>query len=322
MTKHIFITGAAGFIGFHAARFFSGRGDRVIGYDNFNAYYDPLLKRARAAELKKLDIEVVEGDINDARLLEQSTEKHGTTHFLHLAAQAGVRYSIENPAAYVEANIQGFLSVLELCRLRPGMPLVYASSSSVYGLNEKIPFSIDDQTDRQASFYGVTKKTNELTAQTYHHLYGIPVTGLRFFTVYGPWGRPDMAYYSFAKAVSEGRPIDVFNDGLMQRDFTYIDDIVSGIASAVDRAYPCALYNLGNRRPEDLSRLIELIEKELGMKAEKRFKPMQPGDVVSTYADIRASTRDLDFNPTTTLEKGIGEFIRWYNEYKRLSSIH
>lgn len=312
--KRIFITGAAGFIGFHMARYLAERGDAIIGYDNFNAYYDPSLKRARAAELSKYAITVLEGDINAHNNLKQAIEEHQTTHLLHLAAQAGVRYSLEQPQAYLQANIDGFLSILEICRLLPHIPLIYASSSSVYGLNEKTPFSTEDRTDAQTSLYGVTKKTNELMAQTYHHLFKISVTGLRYFTVYGPWGRPDMAYFSFAKAIEENRPIQIFNYGKMLRDFTYIDDIVKGTTAAIDRSLPLALFNLGNHQPEELLYLINLIEKELGKKAQKNFLPMQAGDVLSTYADIKESQEQLGFYPTTSLEEGISHFIKWYKK--------
>lgn len=315
MTKTIFITGAAGFIGFHAANFFASRGDRVVGYDNFNSYYDPRLKRARACELEKKGISVIEGDINDFSFLKSSLEEIEATHFLHLAAQAGVRYSIENPQAYLKTNVEGFLNVLELCRQRPTMPLIYASSSSVYGLNQKVPFSIQDSTDHQASFYGVTKKTNELMAQTYHHLYDIKVTGLRFFTVYGPWGRPDMAYYLFTKALLENKPIDVFNYGMMSRDFTYIEDIIQGVGAALDLASPCVLFNLGHHQPEKLSDLISILEEELGVKAIKNFKALQPGDVLSTFAEIEESQKYLNFKPTVSLKEGIREFVSWYRSY-------
>ena len=315
MSKHVFITGAAGFIGFHLARYLHNRGDHVTGYDNFNDYYDPQLKRSRASELAKLGIKVIEGDITDFDFLKQTVNGHQTTHLVHLAAQAGVRYSLQNPQAYVEANIKGFLNILEVCRFRPAIKLTYASSSSVYGLNKKSPFSIEDRTDKQASLYGVTKKTNELMAQTYHHLYGIAATGLRFFTVYGPWGRPDMAYFSFTRAILNGEPIDIYNQGKMLRDFTYIDDIVEGTAAAMDLEAPCEVFNLGHHHPEELLHLISLIEKELGVKAEKRLLPMQPGDVVSTYADIENSTAQLGFIPKVSLEEGIAHFIKWYKDY-------
>jgi UDP-glucuronate 4-epimerase len=303
--RRILITGAAGFIGYHLARYLHQRGDAIIGLDNFNSYYAPQLKRQRAQELASLGISVIEGDVCDSMLLAELTAKHEVTHFVHLAAQAGVRYSLVNPHAYISANISGFLNVLENCRLHPAMKLIYASSSSVYGTNTKTPFSTRDETNCQASLYGVTKKTNELMAYTYHHLYGIPVTGLRFFTVYGPWGRPDMAYYLFTKAISEGKPIDVYNYGKMKRDFTYIDDIVSGISAAVDLGASFELFNLGNNKPEPLSQLIGILEETIGKKAILTHLPMQPGDVEMTYADISYSQEKLGFSPRTTLKEGI-----------------
>lgn len=315
MKKNIFITGAAGFIGFHLARHLQARGDHVVGFDNFNNYYDPALKRARQQELEQLGIPVIEGDIESHAHLLKAIEEHQTTHLVHLAAQAGVRYSLENPHAYIKANIEGFLNILETCRQHPSIKLTYASSSSVYGLNQKVPFSVTDQTDHQASLYGVTKKSNELMAQTYHHLFGIQSTGLRFFTVYGPWGRPDMAYFLFTRAILEGRPIDIFNEGNMLRDFTYIDDIVEGTTAAIDKEYACEVFNLGHHHPEQLLHLIELIEQELGISAEKRWKPMQAGDVVSTYADIDDSLTKLGFMPKVSLKEGIHHFIRWYKEF-------
>lgn len=313
--KRILITGAAGFIGSHLSAYLLKRGDGVVGLDNFNDYYPKQLKRDRAERLRNGGVEIVEGDINDAGLLESLVIKDKITHIVHLAAQAGVRYSIDNPSAYITANIAGFLNILELCRRHPHLYLTYASSSSVYGTNTKIPFSVDDPTERQASFYGVTKKTNELMAYTYHHLYKIPVTGLRFFTVYGPWGRPDMAYFSFTKAILEGKPIDIYNHGEMKRDFTYIDDIVEGTAAAIDLQSPLEIFNLGNNRPEPLASLIEAIENRLGVKAVKRQLPMQPGDVVSTYADIGHSQDKLDFRPKITLDEGIARFVDWYLDY-------
>jgi len=315
--KRIFITGIAGFIGFHLARHLHARGDQVIGIDNFNDYYSQQLKRDRAQELHQNNIPVITGDICKHSLLHELMLKHKTTHFVHLAAQPGVRYSLINPQAYIEANINGFINVLEACRLIPEVSLTYASSSSVYGTNTKIPFSIHDNTDHQASFYGVTKKTNELMAYAYHHLYKMPVCGLRFFTVYGPWGRPDMAVYSFTKAIDEGKPIDVYNFGKMQRDFTYIDDIIRGTTAAIDLRPNCELFNLGNHRPESVLTLIGYIEKALGKKAEIRLLPIQPGDVESTYADIQLSQEMLDFVPSTTLETGICNFVDWYLKYKK-----
>jgi UDP-glucuronate 4-epimerase len=315
MTKNVLITGAAGFIGFHLAKALHKRGDRVVGYDNYNAYYDTQLKHDRAKQLIQLGVPVIQGDICDAQQLLQVMQQHETTHIVHLAAQAGVRYSLQNPQAYLKSNIDGFLNVLELCRSHPHLKLTYASSSSVYGQNTKIPFAVEDRTDEPASLYAMTKKSNELMASSYHHLFGISVTGLRFFTVYGPWGRPDMAYFLFTKAIVEGRPIDVYNQGNMQRDFTYIDDIVAGTIAAIDCEYACEIFNLGNHQPEPLLGLIELIEKEVGLVAQKRWLPMQAGDVVSTYADIEYSTAKLGFLPTISLEQGIGRFIKWYKAY-------
>ncbi|MBA2727976.1 MAG: NAD-dependent epimerase/dehydratase family protein [Parachlamydiaceae bacterium] len=312
MNKRIFVTGAAGFIGFHLASFLQARGDTVLGIDNFNSYYNPELKFTRAKKLKNHGISILEADICEGEKLREIVEEFAPTHFVHLAAQAGVRYSLTHPGAYLKANIDGFLQVLEACRLSTGLKLIYASSSSVYGLNTKAPFSIHDNTDRQASLYGVTKKTNELMAQTYHHLYGIPVTGLRFFTVYGPWGRPDMAYYSFTKAILEGQPIEIYNDGKMMRDFTYIDDIVNGIAAAIDLGAKCELFNLGNNQPMQLMDLVSYLEMYLKKKAITKFLPMQAGDVLSTYADIDYSFEKLNFKPTTSLKEGIGKFVDWY----------
>jgi len=315
MSKRILITGAAGFIGYHLSRQLHQLGNHVIGIDNFNSYYDPILKRRRAKELATLNISVTDGNICDRELLHELTVKNDITHFVHLGAQAGVRYSLVNPEAYIESNITGFLNVLETCRRRPDMKLIYASSSSVYGTNTKVPFSIQDRTDHQASLYGVTKKTNELMAQSYHHLFGISVTGLRFFTVYGPWGRPDMAYYSFTKAIIEGKPIDVYNYGNMKRDFTYIDDIVDGIVAAIDLGAPCELFNLGNNKSEPLSQLIETLEEAIGKKAILNHMPMQAGDVEKTYADITYSEEKLGFSPKTSLKQGIPQFVDWYKNY-------
>lgn len=313
--KRILITGAAGFIGFHLSQKLHARGNVVIGLDNFNDYYSPQLKHDRAKHLKDLGINVIEGDILDPALLEKLTVEHKITHIVHLAAQAGVRYSLTNPNAYIATNIQGFLNILELCRKYPHLYLTYASSSSVYGTNKDVPFTITDKTDHQASLYGVTKKTNELMAYTYHHLYNIPVTGLRFFTVYGPWGRPDMAYFSFTKAILENKPIDVYNFGKMSRDFTYIDDIVDGTIEAIDLESSCELFNLGNNRSEPLSLLISSIEESLGKKAEQKQLPMQAGDVETTYADIDYSKEKLGFSPKTGLKEGIKKFIDWYRKY-------
>ncbi len=310
--KQVLVTGAAGFIGFHLALHLKQRGDRVIGLDNFNDYYDPMLKRNRVKELAKHNISVIEGDICDPDLLKKIVNEQQISHFTHLAAQAGVRYSLVNPQAYVRANVEGFVNVLETCRQRSDIKLVYASSSSVYGLNTKVPFSIDDRTDQQASLYGVTKKANELLASSYHHLYKIPVTGLRFFTVYGPWGRPDMAYFQFSQAILEGKPIQIFNQGKMRRDFTYIDDIVAGIVAAIDLGAENEIFNLGNNQPVELLYMVELLEKSLNKKAHKILAPMQPGDVLETYADIEYSQKKLNYFPKTKLEEGIPRFVDWY----------
>ena len=312
--KRVLVTGAAGFIGYHTAVALQRRGDEVIGYDNFNDYYDPELKRARAAELAKNSVDVLRGDLCDTDLKDLvSTEK--ITHIIHLAAQAGVRYSLENPNAYVHSNLQGFLNVLEICRSYPEIRLTYASSSSVYGLNTKIPFSVEDRCDTQASLYGVTKRSNELMARSYHHLYGLHLTGLRFFTVYGPWGRPDMAYYSFARKISEGKPIQLFNQGDMRRDFTYIDDIVEGTLAAMDHCDGFQLYNLGNHQPVSLATFVETLEQALGAEAKKELLPMQPGDVKETYADIRLTQENLDWTPATSLAHGIPRFVEWFQGY-------
>ena len=313
MTKKIFITGIAGFIGFHLALALKQRGDHVIGCDNFNPYYDPELKKERAKLLKAAGISVSAVDIRSLQLTEKPT------HFVHLAAQAGVRYSIQHPESYVANNLDGFFHILELCRKDPQMKLIYASSSSVYGLNEKIPFSESDMTDRPASFYGATKKSNELMAHSYHHLFGIPVTGLRFFTVYGPWGRPDMAYFSFTRSILEGKPIPVFHGGNTERDFTYIDDIVKGTIAAIDLGAPCEIFNLGNNHPESVLTLIALIEKFTGKTAIKEFLPTPPGDIVTTYADISKAHKQLGFQPTTSLEKGMEQFVKWALNYSLIN---
>lgn len=312
MSKNVFITGAAGFIGYHLARELHIRGDNVLGYDNFNDYYSPELKRARTNELQQAGIPVIEGDICDEILLNDCMQRHQTTHMVHLAAQAGVRYSLTNPQAYIKANVEGFVNILEACRHHSNVKLTYASSSSVYGRNTKAPFSIEDRTDHQASLYGVTKKTNELLADTYHHLYGIPVTGLRFFTVYGPWGRPDMAYFSFTKAILAGQSLEVFNQGRMERDFTFIDDIIAGTIAAIDLEAKCELFNLGSHRPIPLRRFIAILEEVIGKKAIIKEMPMQPGDVLTTYADIVHSTERLNFKPAVTLEEGLARFVHWY----------
>jgi len=316
--KRILVTGAAGFIGFHLCRHLQARGDFVIGLDNFNPYYDPSLKQARKAQLN--NVEITHGDIRDVNLIKLLLLRHQITHVVHLAAQAGVRHSLDNPDDYIASNLQGFVSILEACRPFTGMKFIYASSSSVYGLNKKIPFSVEDKTDQPANLYGATKKANEVMAHAYHHLYGLSVTALRFFTAYGPWGRPDMAYYRFTRHICEGRPIQVFNRGLMRRDFTYIDDIVQGTAAAIDLGAPCEIFNLGNNRPIDLLYLIQLLEEALGKKAIKELLPMQPGEVTETFADIEKSTRLLHFHPAVPLEEGILRFIDWYKAYHQLGA--
>lgn len=315
MTKRILITGAAGFIGFHIAQALAKRGDKVLGYDNFNDYYSPDLKRERSRLLQTVGINIVDGDLCNSPLLNATFNSLQPTHIVHLAAQAGVRYSLTNPQAYIKSNVEGFVQILEACRLSPSVPLIYASSSSVYGLNQKVPFSIEDQTDQPASLYGATKKTNELLASTYHHLYKIPVTGLRFFTVYGPWGRPDMAYFQFTKAILAGETIPVFNYGHMERDFTYVDDIVQGTIAAIDLAAPCELFNLGNHQPIALLDMIHLLERLLNKPAKMQLLPMQPGDVTKTYADISHSSAKLNYIPKTSLEEGLTKFIEWYQIY-------
>jgi UDP-glucuronate 4-epimerase len=318
--KRILITGAAGFIGFHLAKKLRMRGDFCIGLDNFNAYYDPQLKKDRALHLEKLGVNIVSADICDKDLLKLLMVKHGITHVVHLAAQAGVRHSLSNPDDYVSSNLQGFVSVLEACRHFPSLKLIYASSSSVYGLNEKIPFSVEDKTDLPTNLYGATKKANELIAHAYHHLYGLSVTALRYFTAYGPWGRPDMAYYRFTRQICEQKPIQVFNSGQMKRDFTYIDDIVAGTIAAIDLGASFEIFNLGNNRPIPLLYLIHLLEEALGKKAIRENLPMQPGEVIETYADIEKSQRILGFHPSTSLEEGILNFIDWFKQYHHFSS--
>ncbi len=318
--KRILITGAAGFIGFHLAKALKKRGDFCLGLDNFNSYYDPQLKKARAEQLQKLEIEVLHADICDKDLVKLLLLKHGITHVVHLAAQAGVRHSLSHPDDYVASNLQGFVSILESIRHFPLIHLVYASSSSVYGLNKKIPFSIDDKTDQPTNLYGATKKANELIAHAYHHLYGISVTALRYFTAYGPWGRPDMAYYRFTKQICEGQPIQVFNHGEMKRDFTYIDDIVQGTIAALDLGASYEIFNLGNNRPISLLYLIELIEKALGKTAIKQMMPMQAGEVIETFAEIEKSQKLLGFEPTVSPEEGIVRFIDWFTVYHGLST--
>jgi UDP-glucuronate 4-epimerase len=318
----VLVTGAAGFIGFSVANALLARGEDVIGFDNFDPYYDVRLKEARAAELARhAAFRMVRGDIAEPGAFAAAIADPAVDRIVHLAAQAGVRYSIANPDAYVRANLVGHFNVVEACRRRGGIKhLVYASSSSVYGGNEKLPFSVDDKVDRPISLYAATKAANELVGHCYSHLYGLPSTGLRFFTVYGPWGRPDMALWMFTKAILEGRPIEVFNDGKMRRDFTYIDDVVAGVLAALDRppagaGAPHRVYNLGNHRSEPLMRYIELIERATDRKARVEFRPMQPGDVPESFADIAASTRDLGFVPRTPIDEGVPKFVAWFRAH-------
>jgi UDP-glucuronate 4-epimerase len=318
--KRILITGAAGFIGFHLAKAVGSRGDFCVGLDHFNNYYDPELKKARAALLKKGGIDVLSLDICEKDAIKLLFLKHGITHVVHLAAQAGVRHSLTNPDDYVASNLQGFVSILEALRYFPSIKLVYASSSSVYGLNKKSPFSVEDATDHPTNLYGATKKANELIAHAYHHLYGLSVTALRYFTAYGPWGRPDMAYYHFTKQIVKGLPIQVFNQGKMKRDFTYIDDIVKGTIAAMDLGAPYEIFNLGNNRPIPLLYLIELIEKGLQKEAIKEFLPMQAGEVTETFADIEKSQKMLNFAPSVPIEEGIVHFLDWFKQYHGLAA--
>ncbi len=333
MTR-ILLTGAAGFIGSHVAITLLERGDEVVGIDNLNDYYDPTLKDARLARLTgRPGFTFRKLDVADRAGMEALFATGKFDKVIHLAAQAGVRYSLENPHAYIDSNIVGFTNILEGCRHTGVQHLTYASSSSVYGANTAMPFSIHQNVDHPLSLYAATKKANELMAHTYSHLYQLPTTGLRFFTVYGPWGRPDMAMFLFTKAILEGRPIDVFNHGRMRRDFTFIDDIAEGVVRTNDRtatgnagwdgadpdpgtsAAPYRLYNIGNHNPVELMYLIETIEKALGRTAQKNMLPMQMGDVPATYADVADLTRDTGFTPATPIEVGVGRFVEWYRKY-------
>jgi UDP-glucuronate 4-epimerase len=330
----LLVTGAAGFIGFHVAQRYLKDGKAVIGFDNVNDYYDPALKRARLEELDRFpQFTFIEGDLKDREVIEEVFKGHEFARVIHLGAQAGVRYSLVNPQAYVDSNLVGFLNILEACRHHSIAHLVYASSSSVYGANEKMPFSVHDNVDHPLSLYAATKKSNELMAHSYSHLFGLPTTGLRFFTVYGPWGRPDMALYIFAKAIVEGRAIPVFNHGNMMRDFTYIDDIIEGIVRVaehlpvaqpegeglyhnpgISRA-PYRVYNIGNNKAVMLKDVIALLEKALGRNAVVDYQPMQPGDVPATWANIDDLERSVGFRPVTSIEEGIGRFVEWFKGY-------
>ncbi len=320
----ILVTGAAGFIGYHTSMRLLDRGEEVVGVDNVNDYYSVALKRARLERLKARNgFSMHEIDLADRDAFAAfARDLRGVKRVVHLAAQAGVRYSLDHPFAYVDANLVGHMSILELCRHMDGFEhLVYASSSSVYGGNTKLPFAVEDRTDSPVSLYAATKKANEHMSYCYSHLYDMPQTGLRFFTVYGPWGRPDMALYIFAKAITEGKPIRVFNHGDMKRDFTYVDDIVTGVVASLDNppagngAAPHRVYNIGNHRSEPLMRLISVLEDALGKKAQTVMEPMQMGDVKETYADIEAIRRDLGYEPTIPIDVGVPRFVEWYREY-------
>jgi UDP-glucuronate 4-epimerase len=330
----VLVTGAAGFIGFHVARKLLARGDEVVGLDNINDYYDVNLKLARLAQLEpQPGFTFARIDLVDRPALEALFREHRFAAVINLAAQAGVRYSLENPQAYIDSNIVGFTNILECCRHHDVGHLVYASSSSVYGMNSAMPFSIHDNVDHPISLYAASKKANELMAHTYSHLFGLPTTGLRFFTVYGPWGRPDMALFLFTRAILAGEPIKVFNNGQMQRDFTYIDDIVEGVVRVMDRtatpnpawdgaspdpgtsSAPYRLYNIGNNNPVKLTEFIDAIELALGKTAQRDLLPMQPGDVAATYANIDDLVADVDYRPQTPIQVGIDNFVAWYRDY-------
>lgn len=330
----ILVTGAAGFIGFHLCQRLLARGDAVLGLDNLNSYYDVSLKQARLAQLHPLPgFKFIQADLADRPTIEHLFSSESFDIVIHLAAQAGVRYSLENPHTYVDSNLTGFMSILEGCRHTSVKHLVFASSSSVYGANTTIPFSVHQNVDHPISLYAATKKANELMAHSYASLFNLPITGLRLFTVYGPWGRPDMAYFSFTKAILEGRPINIFNQGKMQRDFTYVDDIVEGIIRITDRPAtanpawsgsqpdpgtsfaPYRIYNIGNNKPVELLQFIEILEQQLGKTAQKNFQPMQAGDVPATFADIDELAAETGFRPATSLEDGIAHFVAWFRSY-------
>jgi UDP-glucuronate 4-epimerase len=337
MRDKILVTGAAGFIGFHVTQRLLAAGREVAGVDNLNDYYDPRLKEARL-DILKGDSRFVftHLDLADREATKALFAQHRFPVVIHLAAQAGVRYSLQNPLAYVDANLQGFANVLEGCRHNGCKHLLFASSSSVYGANAKLPFSVQDNVDHPISLYAATKKANELMAHAYSHLYRVPATGLRFFTVYGPWGRPDMAMFIFAKAVLEGEPIKLFNHGKMRRDFTYIDDVSQAVVRLIDYPpqsdpnwdgshpnpassnAPWRIYNIGNNRPEDLMHVVSLLEQEFGKTAVKDLLPMQPGDVEATYADVTELERDIGFRPATSIEDGISRFANWFREYHKI----
>lgn len=333
----ILITGIAGFIGFHLSRKLLNKSYQVIGLDNLNDYYDTKLKEGRLEILKQNKNFIFhKKDLKDKEAIDNLFKEYKPDYVINLAAQAGVRYSIENPYAYVDSNLIGFMNILEACRNYPVKHLLYASSSSVYGGNKVAPFSTNHNVDHPVSLYAATKKSNELMAHTYSHLYGIPTTGLRFFTVYGPWGRPDMAYFSFTRDILAGKPIKVFNHGKMERDFTYIDDIVEGIYKLIDKIpvankdwdeseedlstsfAPYKIYNIGNNNPVPLMRFINALEEALGEEAEKIYMDMQPGDVLRTYADVSDLEKDIGFKPSTSIEDGLKKFVEWYKEYYKV----
>lgn len=335
----ILVTGAAGFIGYHLCARILYNGSFVVGLDNLNDYYDVSLKQARLEQLLRRGsaFEFYRVDIADNGAVESIFARVRPDVVVNLAAQAGVRYSLKDPYAYIHSNIVGFLNILEACRLYEVKHLIYASSSSVYGANTKMPFSVHDNVDHPLSLYAATKKSNELMAHVYSHLYGLPTTGLRFFTVYGPWGRPDMALFTFTRAIFEGKPIQLFNNGNMKRDFTYIDDIIEALVRLIEkeppRGNPCwsgeapdpassfapyRVYNIGNNNPVELNYFVEVLEKAIGRKAIKEYLPMQPGDVPATYADVEALEREVNFRPNTPIEVGIERFVKWYREFYRV----
>jgi len=312
----ILVTGAAGFIGFHTAEALLQRGDEVVGFDNFNNYYDPALKEARAERLAgNKNFELVRGSLEDIHKVSELFSHYRFDAVIHLAAQAGVRYSLTHPHVYIASNVTGFMNVLDEAKNAGIKRFIYASSSSVYGNNKKMPFAESDRVDEPISLYAATKKSNELTAYTYHHLYEMNVTGLRFFTVYGPWGRPDMALFTFAKNIMEGLPVDIYNFGKMRRNWTYVDDIVNGIIASLDKNYPCEVFNLGNNESVELTKFVECIEEEIGKKAEKNLLPLQMGDVPEARADISHAKEKLGFEPKTDVKEGIRNFVSWYREY-------
>ncbi|MBL52207.1 MAG: protein CapI [Candidatus Marinimicrobia bacterium] len=315
--QKILVTGSAGFIGFHLCKsLLNDNQFEVLGVDIINDYYDTKLKNSRLNQLLSYDnFKFDKVDIADKKAISNSFQLFKPNKVINLAAQAGVRYSIDNPYAYLESNLSGFVNIIELCRNSNVEGLIYASSSSVYGGNDKIPFNIIDRVDNPISLYAATKRSNELIANSYSHLYNLHTTGLRFFTVYGPWGRPDMAMYIFTKNIIEGKPIPVFNNGNMKRDFTYIDDIIFGIRSAMDKNFKCEIFNLGNNRSEELMFMIELLENSIGKKAKIKFKSMQLGDVQESYADIQYSIDRLNYNPKTIISKGIPKFVKWYMDF-------